>query len=102
MYAERERARARERESGRGRELCISGAVHRIIRAEKRSMRRSRTGSKSSYKKKNGMQEHADAAEVQQEACAALINLARGNEVTREVIRAAGAEELARAGLIEP
>jgi hypothetical protein len=52
--------------------------------------------------KKNGMQEHGDAAEVQQEACAALVNLARGNEVTRELIRAAGAEELARAGLIEP
>ena len=48
------------------------------------------------------MQEHADAAEVQQEACAALVNLARGNVVTRELIRAAGAEVLARAGLIEP
>ena len=53
MQRDRERARERERESGR--ELCSAGDAHRIIRAKHRSMRRTRTGSKSS-KKKNGMQ----------------------------------------------
>ena len=42
------------------------------------------------------MEAHADDAAVQEEACAAFMNLARNNADNRNLIRAAGGEQLAR------